>query len=262
MKSFLSLSEVQLRRAGRTLLDGIDLDVGKGTLLALLGPNGAGKTTILRVLLALIAPDSGSARVDGRDVGSLSMRERAALMAWLPQNSPRVEALSPLEIVAAARYRFDEPRGKALEVATTSLETVGAGGYASRTVDKLSGGESQRVALAALLAQEARAWLVDEPANHLDPAQQVRTYRFLGERVSAGTTIICVTHDVNLLRHARNSGADQIRVVGVSEGRIDFDSPLDGSDLGGELSNLFGIDHTPHGDGASGIWIVGGEAPS
>ena len=262
MTAYLSLDGIDIRRSGRTLLDRLDLAIEEGSMVALVGPNGSGKTTLLRVLLALERADRGRVSVAGSEVGVLSMNQRAALMAWLPQKSPSLEALTVIEIVAGARYRFDEPRSRTLEVVHQSLARVEADDLGERRIDQLSGGESQRVAMATLLAQQAKVWLVDEPANHLDPSHQVRIYRFLGEQVAAGTTVVCVTHDVNLLRHARVSGVDSIRIVGLKGGAIAFDSTDQGCDLGVELSNLFGVEHRPHGDGSSGIWIVGGEGPS
>lgn len=262
MTAYISLEGVDVRRSGNTLLDRLDLAIDEGSMVALVGPNGSGKTSMLRVLLALERADRGKVSVAGSEVAALSMNQRAALMAWLPQKIPSLEALTVTEIVASARYRFDEPRSRTLEAVRQSLVQVEVADLADRRIDQLSGGESQRVAMATLLAQEAKVWLVDEPANHLDPRHQISIYRFLGEQVAAGTTVLLVTHDVNLLRHARVAGVDSIRIVGIEKGAIAFDSADQGCDLGVELTNLFGVDHRPHGDESSGIWIVGGEAPA
>lgn len=235
----LELSEVTLTRRGRALLSEVTLSVAPGELLALVGPNGAGKTSILRVMLGLAAPSGGAARLNETLVGSMPARERAALVAWLPQHSSGGEELPALEVVMAARFRFEEPRASCEREAHDALARVGAGGVATRALGSLSGGERQRVALAALLAQGTPILLADEPANHLDPAQQIDVYRLLGELWQGGKSVVCVTHDVNLLRHLGN--ASRVRVAGISRGRIRFELPLDSEQLPRALGELFGL---------------------
>jgi len=109
----LGLRDVDVRVASRTLLTGISLSVEPGEFLALVGPNGAGKTTLLRAALGLSRCFRGNVRVGGAPVESLAPRARAALLGWLPQQALVSEALSALETVVAARYRFDETRAKA-----------------------------------------------------------------------------------------------------------------------------------------------------
>src|SRR5690606_17592303 len=97
----------------------------------------------------------GTATIGATPVAGMRGRERAARVAWLPQQAMVTEALGVLDFVAGARYRFDESRASALQGAMRALEKAGASEYATRIVSTLSGGEQQRVAVAALLAQEA-----------------------------------------------------------------------------------------------------------
>jgi iron complex transport system ATP-binding protein len=233
----LGLRDVDVRLAGRTLLDGISLSVEPGEFLALVGPNGAGKTTLLRTALGLVRCSRGNIRVGGAPIESLEPRARAALLGWLPQQAPATEALSALETVVAARYRFDETRAKAREAARGCLERLGVRELEEHPVTRLSGGERQRVALAALIAQEAKLYLLDEPANHLDPAQQAETYALLGALVSEGTGILCVTHDVNLLAHV----GGHPRVTGLASGKLAFETGYESHDLPARLAKLFGV---------------------
>jgi iron complex transport system ATP-binding protein len=171
-------------------------------------------------------------------VRHLPPRQRAALVAWLPQLLAPAERYAVVDLVAAARYRFSESRARSVEGAKSALEQVGAAELAPRTVTELSGGERQRVAIAALLAQEAPLLLLDEPANHLDPAQQAQTYQLVGRLRDEGKGVLCVTHDINLL--ASVAGANPARVVGVAEGRLRFQLPSDAPELPAALGELFG----------------------
>ena len=235
----LTLKEVSVVRGARKLLDNVELSLATGQLLALVGPNGAGKTTLLRVALGLTPPTSGQIRLGDSAVSGLGPRERASRVAWLPQHTSGGEDLSALEVVAAARFRFDEPFGVSAREAREALARVGVADVASRALATLSGGERQRVALAGLLAQAAPILLVDEPANHLDPAQQIEVYRLLGELWRAGKSLILVTHDINLLRHLGDS--DRVRVAGIARGKLAFEGWLTAPELPTQLGQLFGV---------------------
>ena len=236
------MKELEVRGAtvsvrGRTLLSNVDISVGRGELVALVGPNGAGKTTLLRAVLGLVRLTSGSIALGGRDLGTLSPRERAAAVAWLPQVQGTSEPLPAIELVLAARFRFDETRAAARRAAEAALTRTGSRQLADMPFLRLSGGERQRVSIAALLAQEARLLLLDEPANHLDPAQQAAIYALLGNLVRAGASALCVTHDVNLLRHTGVSA----RVIGLADGTRRFELDFDDAKLPAELGALFGV---------------------
>lgn len=235
----LRLQQVTVVRKQRKLLDDIHLALEPGQLLALVGPNGAGKTTLLRAVLGLVARDRGRIWLGDDELSTLRPRERAARVAWLPQHSSNAEELSALETVTAARFRFDEPFGQSVREAQVALERVGVGNVAQRPLGTLSGGERQRVALAGLLAQATPLLLVDEPANHLDPAQQIDVYRLLGELWRAGKSLVLVSHDINLLRHLGD--AERVRVAGIAQGKLCFQSALSAPELPELLGLLFGV---------------------
>jgi len=235
----LRLEQVSVTVGGRALLDSVDLSLEPGQLLALLGPNGAGKTTLLRVALGLVRPDRGRVRLGDDELSRLSPRERAARVAWLPQHGPSADDLSAQDVVASARFRFDEPFGVSARQARRALERLGVGAVTDRPIRTLSGGERQRVSLAGLLAQDAPILLVDEPANHLDPAQQIDAYRLLGELWREGRSVVCVTHDVNLLRHLGEPS--RVRVAGVAQGKLAFECTFADPRLPAELGRLFGV---------------------
>lgn len=238
------MSELELRRAcvslrGRKLLDDVSVTLDPGSLIALVGPNGAGKTSLLRAALGLLALSSGEVLLGGRPLRECSPRARAASIGWLPQHAEMREAFSALEVVSAGRYRFGESQRASELAAERALERVGMQAFKKARVTELSGGERQRVRMACLLAQEARLLLLDEPANHLDPGQQLESYRLLGELWKSGLGILLVTHDVNLLFGIGES--ERALVLGIAEGSLRFRAELGDAALASHLSTLFGL---------------------
>ena len=181
---------IVVTRAGRNLIDGIDLTLSGGGVTAILGPNGAGKSMLLRVLANLVAPDRGSVEWAGRKPD----RARAPRIGFVFQKpvllrrSARANveyALSAAGVRGAARR---ERAGQALEAA--SLRHL-----AERPARLLSGGEQQRLALARALSTP-KALLLDEPTSSLDPAATLAIETLIGTARGHGTTIAFVTHDV------------------------------------------------------------------
>jgi iron complex transport system ATP-binding protein len=235
--SGLSLDAVSVRSGERALVENVSVRVEAGHFVALVGPNGAGKTTLLRAALGLVPLAHGRVSVNERELAGLTKRDRAAELAWLPQHTSPSEPLPAIEAVMAARYRFAETPVASRRAAERALERLGLARVAGMPLTRLSGGERQRVAIAALLAQEARFLLLDEPANHLDPAQQAETYALLGALLTDGVGILCVTHDVNLLANV----APPPRVLGLAGGKLRFERDFVAGDLPACLSELFGV---------------------
>ncbi|AGC42324.1 ferrichrome ABC transporter ATP-binding protein [Myxococcus stipitatus DSM 14675] len=242
MTSSLEVSGATVRKGERLLLEDVSLRVAPGDFVAIVGPNGAGKSTLMRAALGLQRLEAGRVTLGGREVSALSPRERAAFLAWLPQRVQVSEPITALEHVAAARYRFTESRQRSEQAALTALARVQADALATRPITELSGGEQQRVAVAALLAQEAPLVMLDEPANFLDPAQQLELYALVGRLWRSGLGVLCITHDINVLAHAMREGSEgRIRVVGLSSGRVAFESSYDAPELGEHLGRVFSV---------------------
>jgi iron complex transport system ATP-binding protein len=235
----LKVRDLSVELGGHRLLTEVSMELGPGELAILVGPNGAGKTTLLRTCLGLVRPTGGAVELDGRELTSLSARERAARVAWLPQHLPLAEAWPAEELVASARYRFAESHARSLRAAREVLGRLHATELGSRPVTELSGGERQRIALAALLAQEAPLLLLDEPAAHLDPKEQHGIHGLVAELVRQGRGVLSVTHDLNLVEPPRDP--DSVRIFGLGAGRLAFEHTLGHPDLPRALGELFGI---------------------
>ncbi len=232
----ICIDRLSVERGSKRVIDELSLRIAAGERVAIIGPNGAGKTTLFRAILGLEAASSGSVTLDSVPTLQLTPLERAAKIAWLPQQSLVDEPITALELVLAARYRMKESEAIANSAALRALESVGAHDWANRAVTRLSGGERQRVALAALFAQEASALLLDEPANHLDPAQQLSVWRLLS-RVAKGSTILVVTHDINLVPLLGD--ISRTRIVALAGGRVAFDTVANDPSMADRLSDLY-----------------------
>jgi iron(III) transport system ATP-binding protein len=177
-------------------VNGVDLDVRRGQLLALLGPSGCGKTTMLRLIAGFERPDAGMIEIEGRTVAGDGV--------WAPPERRRVGmvfqdyALFPhLTVEQNVAYGLHgRPRQEAARRVTAVLELVGLSGFEQRYSHQLSGGEQQRVALARALAPRPAVILLDEPFSNLDAALRIQV-RTDVKRILAytSTTAVFVTHD-------------------------------------------------------------------
>ncbi|YBV94460.1 ABC transporter ATP-binding protein (plasmid) [Phyllobacteriaceae bacterium JZ32] len=192
--TYLRLSGIRAGYGNTTILDDIDLSVGKGEMHILLGPSGCGKTTLLRSIAGLVRPDGGEIVLEGRDIGILPPKDRSIGMvfqhyALFPNMTVRQNLAFGLE------QRRMEKRLIAQKV-DAALETVSLTDRADLRPHQLSGGQKQRVALARALVLEPKLLLLDEPLSALD-AQIRKRLREELKRIQreTGLTSILVTHD-------------------------------------------------------------------
>ncbi|WIM05031.1 MAG: ABC transporter ATP-binding protein [Candidatus Nitricoxidivorans perseverans] len=182
---------------------GLDLDLAPGGRLAILGRNGAGKSTLLATLAGLRAADAGTLLLAGRTYAEHGPREAAKLRGWLGQDRSDPFASSVLETVLTGRHphlsRWSWESAEDADVARAALAAMGLDGMEEREVHTLSGGERQRAAIATLLAQQPRLYLLDEPLAHLDLNHQIATLELLSRRAQdEGVAVAMVLHDPNL----------------------------------------------------------------
>ncbi|MCG3131083.1 MAG: Hemin import ATP-binding protein HmuV [Phycisphaerae bacterium] len=241
----------------RPFLGPISWRVGPGEFWGVLGPNGAGKSTLLKLCCGLLRPVSGEVALNGRSIHACPPRRRARHITYLPQRLPPTYELTAFDVVLLARYPFRAlnffESAEDVEAARLALDRAGAGTLRGRRMSTLSGGEAQRVHLAACLAQDAPLLVLDEPTASLDVRCQIDVLRVVQDRVADGSgAAVVALHDVNLaLRHCTHA----LLLVG---GRIAA-SGVPGDVLDPErLRRVFGVRFDPvrRGDGTMTAVVV------
>jgi phosphonate transport system ATP-binding protein len=232
-------------RDGRPVIDGLTLDVAAGSRVAVIGANGTGKSTFIRMLVRLIEPDGGAITVLGEDVRALDARALKRLRArvgFVFQRHNLVTRLSALSnVVHGVQSRMSGPRtwAQALapravrEEAMHCLDRVGLADRALARVDQLSGGQSQRVAVARMLMQRPTLVIADEPDASLDPRSGEEVMAMLAALAGEErATLIFVSHR---MEHAI---AFSERIVGLGGGRVMLDQRSNAANEA-ELSRFF-----------------------
>jgi ABC-type lipoprotein export system ATPase subunit len=200
-------------------LDGVDLTITDGQMVAVMGPSGSGKSTLLNMLGGLDRPTSGRVFIDGQDLAEVRNldRFRAQTVGFVFQLHNLLPTLTALENVEVPMRGQPIGRGVRRARAKELLKLVGLGDRMSHLPSQLSGGQRQRVAIARALANEPRLILADEPTGNLDTTSGVEIMNLLADlNVSQGTTIIVVTHD-------RRVGRATDRILSMRDGRITDD---------------------------------------
>lgn len=199
-------------------LDGVRLEVPAGACTAVLGPNGSGKSTLLRVLLGTAKPQRGEVWFDERPLASWGRRDLARAVGVVPQGEETAFPMSVRETVAMGRYphlgpwRAEGPADRA--AVDAAMRRCDVAQLSARPLDQLSGGERQRVRVARALAQEPGALALDEPTAALDVAHEMAIFELLRDLGRAGTTVLLVTHNLNLAARYAD------RLVILDRGRV------------------------------------------
>lgn len=212
----LRARQLSVLREDRAVLDGVEIEVVGGEVLALVGPNGAGKSTLLSALAGDLHAHAGTIELDGRPLSAWSTSEMSRRRAVLPQQHRLGFGFTVSEVVQMGRApwaRTDRGRDDATAVAE-AMKICDIEGFAQRSFATLSGGEQARVALARVLAQDTPTMMLDEPTAALDLHHQETVMQIAAERARSGVGVVVVLHDLGLAA----AYADKIAVL--SGGKI------------------------------------------
>jgi iron complex transport system ATP-binding protein len=245
----IKIAGLSVELGGKAILSDVSFEAEPGSFLYVIGRNGAGKSTLLKCIAGVIRGYGGELFIGDRLAASLAARDRARIVAYVPQSSPGDVPYIVSDFIEMSRYPW---RGIATEAddrraVAEAMELTGITSLAGRRISSLSGGERQKVMIASAIAQETSAILMDEPTTYLDYAHQVETVDVMA-RVNRerGVTIMVVTHDVNLSLEL--SG----KVVAMSGGRVLWTGPPSGLIEPGRLQGIFGVSFRSYSSGREG----------
>lgn len=222
-------------------LSDVSVSVQRGSLTGLLGPNGCGKTTLLKLLSGVLRPRHGEIALDGRPIAGIPRRALARRLAVVPQETHPAFDYSVMEMVLMGRHphlgAFQLEGPADLAVARDALDATGTLHLAERPYMTLSGGEKQRVIIAAALTQSPDVLLLDEPTASLDLGYQLEVAALLARlNRERAVTMVLATHDLNLAASLCDT------LVLLRDGRVLLQGPTRDVLTGAAIKQLYNVD--------------------
>jgi iron complex transport system ATP-binding protein len=244
----LEAEGVTVQRLGREVLRDVSARIEPGQCVSIIGPNGAGKSTLMMAMAGLLPTQGGQVRLEGQPIARYKRREVACRLAYVPQIYDGYLGFSARDVIAAGRYAHLEPLASLGEADRRAVDEAVAAcrieHLLDRSVETLSGGERQKVFIAAALAQQSPTLLLDEPTTALDPAHQVDLVRIMRQLIAAGRTLVVICHDLNLPLALGG------RTIALKQGRVFFDESVAILQDTDRLAQLFGARFELHRNAA------------
>ncbi|NNE29745.1 MAG: ABC transporter ATP-binding protein [Saprospiraceae bacterium] len=201
-------------------LDGVDLDIHKNDFLALMGPSGSGKSTLMNLLGCLDSPDEGTYVLNKQDVSEMEDGELAEIrnkeIGFVFQTFNLLPRMTALDNVALPLVYAGKSKVERIEMAMDALRAVGLEDRVDHKPNELSGGQRQRVAIARAIVNKPSIILADEPTGNLDTKTSHEIMEIFQQIFDQGNTIIIVTHEEDISRHAH-------RIVRLRDGKVESD---------------------------------------
>lgn len=235
--SAVRLNGVTIAYGSRVALEGVDLSIPAGSLLAIIGPNGAGKSTLLKTIAGLIRPTAGTVEVLGRPAGREAHRvayvPQAEVVDWgFPVTVGDVVMMGRVPLIGIGR----SPGAADREAVAEALETVGMAGADRRQIGALSGGQRRRVFLAKAIAARPALYLLDEPVTGVDVTTEEDLMAVLATEAAAGRTVVASTHDLAAAaEHFHEVAFVNGRIVAVGPASMVMDRELLKTTYGGHV---------------------------
>jgi ABC-type cobalamin/Fe3+-siderophores transport system ATPase subunit len=202
---------------GEVKVNSLSAEFKKDEITAIVGPNGCGKSTLLKLIVRLLKPMSGKIILDGSDVSSLNRKESAQKISFLPQ-ARSIPHMSAGSLILHGRYPYlsysRKYTKKDQEAVENAIMITGTEKFRDTPMDRLSGGERQKVYIAMLIAQDTEVVLLDEPTTYLDMNHQFELMNIIKSLKQQGKTVVIVLHDLSLaLQYAD-------RVIVMDQGKL------------------------------------------
>jgi iron complex transport system ATP-binding protein len=204
----INLNAVAVTLDDKPILEDITLHIAEQSYWVIVGPNGSGKSTLLKTIMGIHKAYTGQIEYDGKSLHNMSQRDWARIVSYVPQSSGRHLPFRVDEFLKMSRYAHQrgEWRPEDQQAVDQALDITQTSGFKDRHMATLSGGEAQRVMIAAAIAQQTQAILLDEPTSYLDPHHQVEVHQLIEHLNQAlGLTVIEVSHDINHAAHANKN---------------------------------------------------------
>ena len=234
-------------KKGKQILNRVSVSFNPGEVTGIIGQNGSGKSTLLKCLNGILTPHEGCVLLESQDLSSLSLRERARLMSYVPQSIPGKLNLSVYDTILLGRRPYISWRvsKRDITVVEKTLERMGFQDLAFFPYDELSGGQKQKVLIARALAQEPRVLIMDEPASNLDLKHQQELLALVKKiAVDEKLYVIMTAHDLNLVINFTHT------LIMMRQGGVCHQGPVSEVLIPGHIKDVFEVDtHVGHYEG-------------
>jgi iron complex transport system ATP-binding protein len=235
------VQDLCVRAGTKVLISEVSLDIEPGTWCTVIGPNGAGKTTLVETVAGIRRATSGTVAISGQRLETMTERERARVVALVPQHPEVPAGMTVLDYVSLGRTAYHgllrAPSVRDRAVVDSVLERLSLHEFAGRDVITLSGGERQRMVLGRALAQSTTVIVLDEPITGLDLRHQIELLDLLKSEVAeCGLTVVATLHDLTL------AGQFADRLVLLDAGKVVLDAPASEVIRSAELAHSYGMD--------------------
>lgn len=197
----LRIADLVFNYNGSPILKGVAAEVARGSMTAIAGPNGAGKTTLLKCIARVLKPCRGAVMIEARNAVDISRKELSRRIGYVPQNTPLRFPMTVFETILTGRrpHMTWRPSGNDLQRTAQIIREMNLGQLAMREMNRLSGGQAQKVMIARALAQEPDYLLLDEPTSSLDLHHQLDVLELVAALVAErGVGVLMAMHDLNL----------------------------------------------------------------
>ena len=220
-KDILKINNLSFSYNSEKVIDAINLSIQEGEYVSIIGPNGAGKSTLLKCINRILRGGKGHIELYGMALHEYSQKSLARLVGYVPQTVEPTFPYTVQEFVSMGRYPYLNPFARLSRADENIIEEVikrtGLSTLAYRKIHQLSGGEKQKIYLAACLAQQPRILLLDEPTNHLDPNHRIDVLQTISDiSREYGITVLHVTHDLSHIAYWSH------RIIALHKGRLAF----------------------------------------